>query len=178
MGSLHWTEEQLAAFRQRKAELDARGTVRTHRVKDDDEVKFPPPKEPKPKKAQRKAKGAPRKASVNTVGVMDLMRQIEQQALPRPLLEHRFHPERKWRFDACWPDRKVALEVDGAIWIQGRHSRGGGMEKDNEKLNAAQILGWRVFRYSTGQVRKGLALADLRAVLSGDGWPSVDRLLR
>lgn len=70
----------------------------------------------------------------------------DANTLPRPEVEYRFHPTRKWRFDYAWPERKVALEVDGAVWVQGRHSRGDGYLKDLEKLNTALAMGWRVLR--------------------------------
>lgn len=68
------------------------------------------------------------------------------QCLPAPVTEHRFHPERKWRFDYAWPDAKVALEVEGGVWTGGRHTSSAGFLKDIEKYNAAARLGWRVLR--------------------------------
>ena len=43
---------------------------------------------------------------------------------------------------------KVALEVEGGIWLPGggRHNRGKGMLKDMEKYNRAAALGWRIVR--------------------------------
>ena len=66
--------------------------------------------------------------------------------LPKPVLEYRFHPVRKWRMDFAWPEYRIALEVEGGIWIQGRHSRGAGMAKDMEKYNTAAELGWRILK--------------------------------
>lgn len=66
--------------------------------------------------------------------------------LPTPVTEHHFHPDRKWRFDFAWLDQKVALEVEGGIWIGGGHNRGKGFAKDIEKYNEAVRLGWRVLR--------------------------------
>lgn len=45
--------------------------------------------------------------------------------LPAPVAEYRFHETRKWRFDHAWPDRKLALEIDGGVWQNGggRHNR-------------------------------------------------------
>lgn len=66
--------------------------------------------------------------------------------LPPPTPEFRFHPTRKWRYDWAWPDKKVALEVEGGTWINGRHNRGSGFVRDMEKYNAAAVAGWRVLK--------------------------------
>ena len=63
-----------------------------------------------------------------------------------PEAEHKFHDTRKWRFDFAWVKQKVALEVDGGVWVQGRHSRGSGLVKEHEKMNHAAALGYLVFR--------------------------------
>ncbi|MBO9657522.1 MAG: hypothetical protein J7527_01730 [Chitinophagaceae bacterium] len=63
--------------------------------------------------------------------------------------EHRFHPERKWRFDWCFPDSDVmiAVEYEG-IFGKGksRHTTVNGYTGDTEKYNSASALGWKVFR--------------------------------
>ncbi len=91
---------------------------------------------------------------------------VKRAKLPEPTPEYRFDKVRRWRFDYAWIEQKVALEVEGGVWTGGRHTRGAGFEKDCEKLNQAQILGWTVLRYSTGQVKQGMPMADLRAVLT------------
>lgn len=74
--------------------------------------------------------------------------------IPQPKKEHLFHPTRKFRFDYAWIDRKIALEVEGGVWIQGRHTRGSGFVKDMEKYNLACVLGWKVLRFTPQQLRK------------------------
>lgn len=69
-----------------------------------------------------------------------------------PFQEWAFHPTRKWRFDYAWPNYKIALEVDGGIWTQGRHTRGSGRLKDMEKFNAAALLGWRILYVTPEQL--------------------------
>jgi very-short-patch-repair endonuclease len=66
--------------------------------------------------------------------------------------ERRFHPVRRWRFDAAFPERKVAVEIDGGAFSGGRHTRGAGFRKDCEKLNTATLMGWRVFRFLPEQI--------------------------
>lgn len=78
--------------------------------------------------------------------------------------EYRFHPLRKWRFDFALA-KGIAVEVDGGIWIAGRHSRGAGMESDFEKCNEGALLGWRVLRFSTGQVKSGMAIDTIKRAM-------------
>ena len=68
--------------------------------------------------------------------------------------EVRFHPTRRWRFDfVILPlERRIALEVEGGLYVSGRHTRGKGFEGDLEKYNQAVLAGWRVLRYSPKQI--------------------------
>lgn len=79
-----------------------------------------------------------------------------------PEREHRFHPTRRWRFDFAFVDLKIAIEVEGGLFIQGRHSRGAGMEADLEKYGEAQKLGWLVYRCSPRMVKSGAAIETIR----------------
>lgn len=87
-----------------------------------------------------------------------LVLQIAAAKLPHPVQEYRFAPPRRWRFDVAFLEHKLAVEIDGGGFVQGRHSRGTGMEKDNEKMAAALIDGWRVLRVTPRQVTSGLAI--------------------
>lgn len=91
-----------------------------------------------------------------------ILAEVKREGLPKPELEHNFHPIRRWRFDAAWIKQKVALEVHGAVYAGGRHTRGNGFENDREKMNEAQLLGWTVLEYSTGQIRDGHYILDLK----------------
>jgi very-short-patch-repair endonuclease len=92
--------------------------------------------------------------------------QIKGAHLPPPILEYRFHSERKWRFDFAFIPQLVALEVEGGTWIKGRHSRGKGLERDCEKYNEAAILGWKVIRATTNMVNDGRALKFVEKALA------------
>jgi hypothetical protein len=70
--------------------------------------------------------------------------------LPKPKYEYQFHPERKWRFDILF--RKVAVEIQGGLFCAGRHTRGAALLKEYEKLNEAQIMGYKVLLVSTKQM--------------------------
>ena len=96
--------------------------------------------------------------------------QIKAYGLPTPEREFLFHPTRRWRFDFAWPEFHVAVEVDGATWSGGRHTRGKGFEADAEKLNAATSLGWRVYRYTATRIRSGCAIQEIRVSLERAAW--------
>lgn len=72
------------------------------------------------------------------------MLSLRAAGLPAPIDEFRFAAPRRWRFDFAWPEYNLALEIQGGIWIGGRHSRGATLVKEWEKLNTAAELGWRV----------------------------------
>lgn len=94
------------------------------------------------------------------------MAEIKREGLPMPSAEIRFHPIRKWRFDLAWETQKVGLEIHGAVYAQGHHTRGKGFEDDREKMNEAQLCGWKVLEYSTGQVKQGVPILDLKRALA------------
>lgn len=144
-----WTPEFLE-------ELRKRGTVREHKISQPGESLPPIPILGK--------RGRPRRHRKVSDGVRELYEQIKVEGLPAPELEVRFDAVRKWRFDMAWNDRRIGLEVEGGVYTAGRHVRGQGYEADAIKYNQAQLQGWKVLRYSTGQVSKGIAIADLRKV--------------
>lgn len=78
---------------------------------------------------------------------------IEQELTSRygkdsVILEHRFHPVRRWRFDFAVPRLKLAMEYQGHGHTGGghigRHATITGISGDAEKFNQAQVLGWKV----------------------------------
>ena len=94
--------------------------------------------------------------------------------------EYRFDTEREWRLDFAWPSLDIAVEADGATHWRGRkrglgrHCSPEGIAADNEKLNAALIAGWRVYRVTTERrARDPLGvMRDLNALIGG-GWNTI-----
>lgn len=84
--------------------------------------------------------------------------------LPTPEQEVRFHPKRKWRFDFSWRGRFIAVEIEGGVFSGGRHTQGKGFTEDCVKYNEAQILGWKVYRFTTQQVISGEAINFMERV--------------
>ena len=84
-----------------------------------------------------------------------------------PGIRERFResPLKDWRFDFAWRDERVAVEVEGGTWVDGRHVRGGGYADDCTKYNWAARLGWTVFRFTGDMVQDGGAATFLEEVL-------------
>ena len=85
------------------------------------------------------------------------------------LAEFLFHPTRRFRFDFCWPQHRVALEIDGGIFGRGKacptcgrkavgaHSSIQRLKADMDKLNEAAMLGFCVLRALPEQLESGEA---------------------
>jgi len=87
---------------------------------------------------------------------------LQAIGLPPPAREYRFAPPWCWRFDYAWPERRLALEIEGGTWTGGRHVRGKGYERDCEKYNAAALASWMVLRVTTAMLKDGRALTLLQ----------------
>ena len=77
----------------------------------------------------------------------------DNPSIPDPVEEFKFHPARKWRVDLCWPDQKLALEIEGGVFTNGRHVRPTGFIKDLEKYHALSILGYGLLRFTPQQMK-------------------------
>jgi very-short-patch-repair endonuclease len=90
----------------------------------------------------------------------------QQHGLPEPVAEYRFAAPRRWRFDFAWPDRRVALEVEGGAFSQGRHVRGKGYKADCEKYSEAAALGWRLLRVLPSQLCTAETISLIRRTMA------------
>jgi len=125
------TEETFSAYRMRRAAEAA--------AKD----QAPPAAVlPAASHSPRAAGGAPSK------DIYGLVATFRELGLPDLIPEYRFHPLRKWRADYAAPLAMILIEIDGGAWSQGRHTRGAGFIADQQKRNAAILLGWRPLSYT------------------------------
>lgn len=83
-----------------------------------------------------------------------------------PVKEFKFHPDRNWRFDFAWPEKKLAVELEGGIWNKGRHMRPEGFIEDCNKYNAASLLGWKVLRFTERHIKSMQAIKQTREALA------------
>lgn len=108
-----------------------------------------------------------------------LERELEDQIKEHDLhsgmvTEHVFHPTRKWRMDFAWCREKIYCEVQGGIFLRGRHSRPQGQLSDMEKFSEASILGWRPILVSSVEIKNGAAIDRLRRALALSPWMRKD----
>ena len=75
---------------------------------------------------------------------------LDKELSKHIIRQHRFHKVRRWRFDFCFLEEKIAIEIDGIRKQHGgdRHSK----DPDRVKINEAVCMGWRVLRFSRKQV--------------------------
>jgi len=90
----------------------------------------------------------------------------EDHGIPVPATEHRFTELRKWRFDFAWVAERVALEVEGGAFANGRHTRGSGFVKDMEKYSEAAALGWLIIRVTPQQLYDARTFNWVKSALS------------
>jgi len=102
---------------------------------------------------------------------IDLSRFWSVFEIPEPVEEYKFCEDRRWRFDYAWPDLKIAVEVEGGIWLGGRHNRPVGYQKDLEKYNRATLDGWKIFRFTPTQFRNGTTADFLEKVFNATKNP-------
>jgi very-short-patch-repair endonuclease len=81
------------------------------------------------------------------------------------VMEFKFCPSRKWRSDFHISNSRVLIEVEGGTWSGGRHTRGKGYQNDCEKYSWAAAHGWVVLRFTTAQVKSGLAIEHIKTAL-------------
>jgi very-short-patch-repair endonuclease len=90
---------------------------------------------------------------------------LQTAGLPEPQREFRFHPKRRWRSDFAWPEQKVIVEVEGAVFSAGRHTRGAGFEGDCEKYNEIALAGFTLIRVTGKHINNGQAIHWIREAL-------------
>lgn len=75
-----------------------------------------------------------------------------------PVAHYRYDSaDRRRHFDFAWPEAKLAVEIQGGSFVNGRHIRPSGQAADFRKLNRAQAMGWVVLQANTPMLARGSA---------------------
>lgn len=97
-----------------------------------------------------------------------LEHQIRALELPEPVREFKALPTRRFRWDFAWPEHKLLVEVNGGTWQKGGHSSGGGIARDYEKLNLANLAGWRCLIFTGEMIHSGEAVDMIAKCLEAE----------
>jgi len=96
--------------------------------------------------------------------------QLRASKLPPHVTEYRFHPHRQWRFDFCFPDLMIAVEIEGGtMGSRGRHVRPIGFRNDCIKYAEGALLGWMIIRGDSTMVKDGTLLGLTERAIKGVG---------
>lgn len=86
--------------------------------------------------------------------------------------QYRFHPTRMWRFDFAIPSIKLGIEIDGGTWMaKSGHTTGRGYQRDREKDQQAIHHGWTVLRFTAKDVKKLVAIKEVRHFIGRNHVP-------
>jgi len=92
--------------------------------------------------------------------------QLDAAGLTGYVREIRAIPGRKFCFDFCFREARLLIEIQGGVWNGGAHGRPTGITRDMNKLNQAQIHGWKVLQFDTKMVKSGEALNVTEQILT------------
>lgn len=94
-----------------------------------------------------------------------LLFHIKANGLPEPVREFKAIPTRRFRWDFAWPAQKLLVEVNGGTWGKGGHSTGTGIARDYEKLNLANLAGYRCLIFTGEMIKSGEAVGMIAKCL-------------
>ena len=100
----------------------------------------------------------------------DFERRLRLSGLPMGIPQYPFAKAvgRRHRFDRAWPERRLAVEIDGGVHLAkkgfavGHHAS----LRDYRKRNLAVKLGWKILAYRPEMIRSGDAIFDLALILN------------
>lgn len=81
--------------------------------------------------------------------------------------EYRFHPKRRYRADFALLSHKILIEIEGGVFTKQAHGSVSGILRDMEKYTLAAVHGWRVLRYTPGNIDQ--AIDDLLEIKRLEG---------
>lgn len=76
-------------------------------------------------------------------------------------------PIGRWRFDFVHNVAKVAIEIQGGIWMRkGAHNTGEAILRDTRKARAATLAGWSVFHICPEDIDTDTLAAIARFIMA------------
>lgn len=97
---------------------------------------------------------------------------LKIENLPMPLRQYKFYPTRKWRCDFMYVQEKIAVEIEGGLFMKGQgkftgagHSHPIHIMRDIEKYNYLALMGYRLFRFGKKEINNGDAISMISRAL-------------
>jgi very-short-patch-repair endonuclease len=88
--------------------------------------------------------------------------------------EFRFDRVRKWRVDFRILETFLLIEINGGTWMEkSGHSTAKGIQRDYEKSNAAQLLGYVYLQFTKKELDNLVALDTVRQWKQAHGLASI-----
>ena len=114
-----------------------------------------PPEQPKPRRKRQRS-----------AGEVELEMQLRAWGIGGWVTEYRFDAGRRggnrgWRLDFCWPEHRIAVEVDGGV-----HRVAQQFSSDIDKQNALNLADWCLLRFDPERIKSGAAVSTIRAALA------------
>lgn len=75
------------------------------------------------------------------------------------------HVKRQFLADFCWPRYMIIVEIHGGTYTGKGHASGEGIQSDSEKLNLAMVLGYKMFTFTSRDVRTEWACCMMEGLL-------------
>ena len=85
---------------------------------------------------------------------------------PALVKELKFIEDRKFRADFAHMGSRTLIEIEGGVFVRGRHMRPGGFINDCEKYYLATMNGWSVIRLTPNMITANI-LSEI-AAFTGD----------
>ncbi len=78
----------------------------------------------------------------------------------------KFSGDRKFLADFFFRDAKLIVEINGGVWMQkSGHNTAKGIQRDYEKSNEAQLLGYTYLQYTKKELDNLIALDTVRRLV-------------
>ena len=90
--------------------------------------------------------------------------QIKGVGLPLPEREAKWHPNRDYRADFFYREKKLIFEVDGGQWMSKSGHAGAGYTKDRIRDCEAVLLGILTVRFVPEMIKSGVGIVYLERI--------------
>jgi len=70
-----------------------------------------------------------------------------------------------WRYDFFFPDSKLAVEINGGNWVQGRHTRADALQSEYRKEYASDVCGHVLIKFDGEMVKSGEAIQRTKQMI-------------